>query len=156
MELKAKKKKNGSSSSYVDPVMIEVGARLSGGRKASMTQTVVADWDPFTALIESHCGGGGCFLQQQRTTSDFMPGQFVRHIFLPIEQAGRIQDIIQLDTITSLTTLHSSAIIVQVGDVVPETTDITSCAGFVWLVGERAEVDRETNEVISAFRVVME
>jgi biotin carboxylase len=162
VELKAQNKicntTNVNGYRYEDPVMMEVGARLSGGRKATMTQAAVNDWDPFIALIQSHCG------QQVVPSSsmDFTPNLFVRHVFLPIEEAGKIQAIEWLLDTTStstnhhkLTTLHSSAMIVKVGDTVSKTTDITSCAGFVWLVGEREQVNQETEHVLATFKLVV-
>jgi len=150
VELKADMPDGGNK--YTDPVMIEIGARLSGGQKASMTKAAVPNWDPFTALIQSHCGQRST---QSIRTFDFTPQLFVRHIFLPIERTGRIQAIEQLDP-SQLKTLYSSSMIVQVGDSVLKTTDITSCAGFVWLVGEQSLVDMETVQIISRFKLVME
>jgi len=148
VELKAKSLHD--ENKYVDPVMIEIGARLSGGQKASMAKAAVQEWDPFTALIESHCGQ-----RFTRDSFDFTPQLFVRHIFLPIERAGRIQAIEQVNP-SELKTLYSSSMIAHVGDVVSKTTDITSCAGFVWLVGERSLVDIETVQVLSEFKLVID
>jgi hypothetical protein len=124
--------------------MIEIGARLSGGRKATMTQAVVARWDPFANLILSHCGhemiGNGV---------SFVPKQFVRHLFLPILQSGRVT---RLDIDTSeVSMLHSIVFLVKVGDVVSETSDIASYAGFVWLVGDDAFVKADTEKLLSTY-----
>jgi biotin carboxylase len=145
VELKAQRKED--TLHYEDPVMMEVGARLSGGRKATMTQAAVDDWDPFTALIQSHCG----YEYPGTTTNNWTPTKFVRHVFLPIKQSGLVRDV-QLDT-TPLRTLHSSALMIKTGDIVAETTDITSCAGFVWLVGERSLVDEDTAYLLETFHV---
>lgn len=146
VELKAEEVNDGS---FTNPVMIEVGARLSGGRKSIMTQSAVQNWSPFEALIQSHCMET-CQIVSQNTNF-LTPDKFVRHIFLPIEQKGRVENI-DLD-VSSLATLHSSAMIVKVGDIVKETTDIVSCAGFVWLVGDRELVDEDTDRVMSSFTV---
>jgi len=149
VELKARQDGDGK---YIDPVMIEIGARLSGGRKSTMAQAAIDDWDPFTSLIESHCG------QRCRSIPDstnfLTPDRFVRHIFLPIENAGKIKEI-QLET-SAVATMHSSAIIVKAGEVVKETTDIVSCAGFVWLVGEMKQVDTDTEKILSSFTLVLD
>ncbi|KAL7433782.1 hypothetical protein ACHAXM_003727 [Skeletonema potamos] len=143
LELKAEE----VQGSYINPVMIEVGARLSGGRKSIMTQASVQNWNPFEALIRSHCFEA-CQIVPQH--ANFLtPNKFARHIFLPVEKRGCIESI-ELD-VSSLSTLHSSAMLVNVGDIVDETTDIISCAGFVWLVGEREQVENDTNTVISSF-----
>jgi len=150
VELKAGQDGDGR---YVDPVMIEVGARLSGGRKSTMAQAAIGDWDPFASLIESHCGGN-CQRRIPQSVKFLTPKQFVRHIFLPIDEGGTVKEIrLQAPT---LATLHSSAVIVKAGDVVEETTDIVSCAGFVWLVGEREQVEKDTNEILSSFSLILE
>jgi ATP-grasp domain len=133
---------------YVDPCMIEIGARLSGGRKASMTQASLnGEWNPFSALIDVHSGILPSFPE------DFVPKQFVRHIFLPVENSGYVEDI-SLDT-SKLKTLHSYVMIVQKGDFIEETTDITSCAGFIWLVGQNIDVEEDTQFVRENFAIVL-
>ena len=143
VELKADEVNEGS---FTNPIMIEVGARLSGGRKSVMAKSAVENWDPFIALIHAHCGEA-CEVSQR--TNFLTPKKFVRHIFLPIETRGRVEKI-ELET-SQLTTLHSSAMFVKIGDIVDETTDIISCAGFVWLVGNKEQVDDETDAVVSSF-----
>lgn len=154
VELKARQDERGQ---YTDPIMIEVGARLSGGRKSTMAREAVGGWDPFAILIESHCGvGQGC--RQVRITSGvgyLVPDRFVRHVFLPVERSGRVKEVRSFDD-ASLLTVYSKAILIKAGDVVEETTDILSCAGFVWLVGEKEDVDRDTEAVLSSFSLVME
>ena len=148
VELKARR---GSDVTWTEPTMIEVGARLSGGRKSIMAQSAIDRWDPFTSLIASHCG------KQCHSTlgnTDYLtPNRFARHVFLPIKMAGKVKEV-QLKT-SALTTLHSSTIIVKVGDVVRQTTDILSCAGFVWMVGERDQVDKDTKKILSSFNLVI-
>lgn len=152
VELKARQDDNGK---WFDPVMIEVGARLSGGRKSTMAQAAIDNWDPFTALIESHCGMRCRGIPKNITY--LLPNRFVRHIFLPVERAGLIQNA-RFDeaTISNLETMHSSVMIVKAGDVVEETTDIVSCAGFVWLVGEKAQVDKDTKTVLDSFSLILD
>lgn len=147
VELKAEEVHDGT---FTNSVMIEVGARLSGGRKSTMTQSAVHIWNPFEALVQSHCGEAACQIVSQNTNF-LTPNKFARHIFLPIEKRGRVEKI-ELH-ISSLATLQSSAIIIKVGDIVDETTDIVSCAGFVWLVGEREKVDKDTDTVMSSFEL---
>ncbi|KAL7543431.1 hypothetical protein ACHAXR_012707 [Thalassiosira sp. AJA248-18] len=139
---------------YRDPVMIEIGARLSGGRKSPMAQAAINDWDPFTSLIQSHCGESFRTPIVPDDGGFLTPSRFVRHVFLPVERSGRVTQI-NLDT-SSLTTLHSSAMIVNVGDIVKVTTDIVSFAGFVWLVGGREQVDKDHDAVLSLFSLVVD
>merc|ERR1711862_421150 len=145
VEMKAKQNQSGE---FVDPVLMEIGARLSGGKKATMLHDM--GFNPYSALIEAHCGKKSC----QESDKDFIPTSFVRHLFLPIEKEGKIKDL-HYD-FTSLSTLHSSFFPVKVGDVVSKTTDIISCAGFVWLIGDRLEVEKETEQVLSNFRIDIE
>ena len=152
VELKARQDEKGK---WCDPVMIEVGARLSGGRKSTMAQAAIADWDPFTTLIESHCG-----MSCRRIPNDInylIPKRFVRHLFLPVEKAGEIK-MVRFDEamISNLPTIHSSVMIVKTGDVVEVTTDIVSCAGFVWLVGEKSQVDKDTKAVLDSFSLILD
>jgi biotin carboxylase len=147
VELKAKEKKaKNDTLIYDDPVMIEVGARLSGGRKATMTQAVIENWNPFANLISSHCGQ-----EAIGTGINFEPKSYVRHLFLPIIKSGKITAI-EIET-SNLTTLHSVAILVKVGDVVKETTDITSCAGFAWFVGDDDTVKLDTQKLLSSYAI---
>ena len=145
VELKAKKDLDGR---YVDPALIEVGARLSGGRKSEMARAAVAGWDPFAALVNSHCG-----LSWPDETVSLTPRCFVRHVFLPIERAGRISSI-TLDT--DVATLHSSAMMVKIGDRVAVTTDIVSCAGFIWLIGDKDDVDKDTEYLLDSFELAFD
>lgn len=148
VELKARQ---GADGTWAAPTMIEVGARLSGGRKSILAQTAIDGWDPFASLIESHCGE---HVRGMPEDAEYLrPDRFARHVFLPIETPGKVEEV-QLET-SGLTTLHSSAVIVKVGDVVRPTTDILSCAGFVWMVGEKKQVDIDTKKILSSFNLVI-
>jgi hypothetical protein len=149
-----------TSSAFTNPVMIEVGARLSGGRKATMTQAAFQEstageslWDPFDALIRSHSGALHGTLTEHQP-----PKLYVRHLFLPIVTSGCVRRIhsVLLQQPNRIATLHSHVFLVKEGDQVTETTDITSCAGFVWLVGEKTMVDHDAGLIWSTFRLEME
>eukprot|EP00547_Thalassionema_nitzschioides_P013257 CAMPEP_0194263056 /NCGR_PEP_ID=MMETSP0158-20130606/46860_1 /TAXON_ID=33649 /ORGANISM="Thalassionema nitzschioides, Strain L26-B" /LENGTH=484 /DNA_ID=CAMNT_0039003225 /DNA_START=203 /DNA_END=1654 /DNA_ORIENTATION=+ len=62
---------------YVDPVMVEIGARLAGGRKAIMAQKAVPGWYPFEAMIDSYCGF------PIRVPPSFTPVKAARHVYIP-------------------------------------------------------------------------
>lgn len=149
VELKAQLSSN--DSYYTNPVMVEVGARLSGGRKATMTQAAYQHnkWDPFEALIQSHLGT--LDHQQQQPP----PPLHVQHLFLPVPKSGRIRKLTSLmdNDQDDLKTLHSHVWLVKEGDLAQETTDITSSAGFVWLVGEMDQVEQEANKIMSTFQL---
>ena len=148
VELKAQQSQT-DPNHYIDPVMMEVGARLSGGMKTTMTKEVLrGTWDPFDALIAAHCG------EKPELPASFSPRLFCKHLFLPIPKSGIVRQI-NLD-LTGLTTVHSSAIMVQEGEAVKETTDIVSCAGFVWLVGQQSKVEQESELIRTKFTLEIE
>ena len=136
---------------YTNPVMIEVGARLSGGRKATMTKAALLPcyWNPFESLIRAHCGL--CL----NLPKSFTPKQFVRHIFLPYNSGGRVIKISHCD-FESCASYHSHFILASIGDFVKKTTDIVTCSGFVWLIGEKSVVDADTQFVLQNFEVVID
>mmetsp|Transcript_11036 Transcript_11036/g.30476 ORF Transcript_11036/g.30476 Transcript_11036/m.30476 type:complete len:443 (-) Transcript_11036:832-2160(-) len=136
---------------YVRPMLVEVGARLSGGSKATMSRLANSGWNPFQALIRSHLGAS---VPDGVENGMVRPKRFVRHLFLSLEKPGVIHKL-ALPDFSELSTCHTHAIIVKEGDAVDATSDITSCAGFVWLVGEREVVDTETDIIQNEFRVEM-
>jgi D-alanine-D-alanine ligase-like ATP-grasp enzyme len=147
VELKAAISQDGT---YTNPTLIEVGARLSGGRKSTMALLAVDKWNPFVSLILSHCGKPCQF----SSTMYLTPHKFVRHLFLPIEKPGRV---VKFDFNDSLKTIYSASRLAKIGDVVAVTTDILSCAGFVWLVGDDQEnVDSDTRELLLSFVLTVE
>ena len=141
IELKAILSKDGT---FTNPTLIEVGARLSGGKKSTMANVAIDTWNPFSSLILSHCAGPCPDIYEPYLS----PNKFVRHVFLPIEKWGQIS---KFEFNDSLETIHSASRLVKVGDVVNKTTDIVSCAGFVWFVGDKEAVDRDTRELFSSF-----
>ncbi|CAB9496546.1 acetyl-CoA carboxylase biotin carboxylase [Seminavis robusta] len=155
VEIKAKQISNPKDIIYTHPVMMEIGARLSGGRKAIMTQAAYQNqWDPFEALIQSHLG-------ELDDTTLSSPPLHVYHMFLPVEKAGRIKERNSILDDTGkadnpIETLHSHFWLAKVGDHVQETTDITSCAGFVWLVGEKSKVRRDATLILDSFKLETE
>jgi ATP-grasp domain len=146
VELKATKNNVGI---YHRPVMIEVGARLSGGRKGSIAKAVVRQWDPFRSLILSHCG-----LLCDPYPTNFAPHIFARHLFLPIDKSGTIRRI-HVET-SQYSSVECCAMMVKVGDVVEKTSDIVSCAGFVWLMGEESCVQNDTEQIRTTFEIQMD
>ena len=160
VEIKAKEQP-AKDGVYRHPILMEVGARLSGGQKATMTRAALKEgtWDPFGALIDCHCGRGTGPTEGDDDSpyswppSSFAPLHFARHVFLPIPRSGYLQRM-EWDT-TRLTTLHSCAWLVREGEPVTKTTDITTCAGFVWLVGSKREVEKDTNQLLSNFQLVI-
>mmetsp|Transcript_4062 Transcript_4062/g.11564 ORF Transcript_4062/g.11564 Transcript_4062/m.11564 type:complete len:523 (+) Transcript_4062:1-1569(+) len=140
-----------ASEHYINPCLIEVGARLSGGRKASLSKEVISGWDPFHALIDSHCGN------EVKLPKSFSPRDKVAsHLFLQNAQSGVVISIEGTEYINSLETHYAHAILTKVGDRVEPTNDITSSAGFVWLVGSWEDVEKDSAQVKKAFRTNVE
>ena len=142
VELKAKK---GRNEEYYNPTLIKIVARLPNGKKTMMCAT---GCNPYSALIEAHCGS--CHKKQD----DFQPTQFVRHLFLPIAEEGKVTGL-NYD-FTSLTTLHSKFLPLKVGDYVSKSTGHISCAGFIWLTGDRSDVEKDTEKIVSTFQIDIE
>uniref|UniRef100_A0A7S2EFX3 Uncharacterized protein n=2 Tax=Ditylum brightwellii TaxID=49249 RepID=A0A7S2EFX3_9STRA len=131
---------------YIDPCMIEFGARISGGRKTTLTRAVVKGWQPFEALIDAHCGHNITFPQS------FSPGdQHACQLFLPHQISGKVTEFKE-----TLSTYHSHVLLGKVGDVVERTTDIASFGGFVWLAGPKQAVKNDAQTVWEFFSLQTE
>lgn len=139
VELKAKK---GRNEEYCDPILMKIVARLPNGKKSMMCAT---GCNPYSTLIDAHSG------YFQKKQEDFQPTQFARHLFLPIVREGKVKGL-HYD-FTSLTTLHSKFLPLKVGDFVSKTTGHISCAGFIWLTGDRSEVENDTEKIVSTFHI---
>lgn len=82
VELKATLRKDGT---YTNPILIEVGARLSGGRKSTMARDAIENWNPFKSLILSHRG----LPCPDSCGSYLVPQKFARHVFLEIRASNK-------------------------------------------------------------------
>ena len=60
------------------------------------------------------------------------------------------------EDIASLRTHFAHSILTKVGDRVEPTSDITTSAGFVWLVGSRKEIEKDSDTIKRAFHVTVE
>jgi len=136
------------SDRYINPCLIEVGARLSGGRKASLTKEVIDGWDPFHALIDSHFGNAVEF------PKSFSPGDRVAsHLFLQNAQSGVVTSIEGTEEFDSMKTYHAHVLLAKVGDRVEPTHDIATFVGFVWLVGSREDIEEDSARIKKAFHI---
>lgn len=122
---------------YIDPVMIEVGARLAGGRKAIMAQSTIPGWYPFDAMLDAHCGF------PVRVPHSFTPAKVARHVFVPSDKEGIIKSI-KGDDFKRLGTYDSCQMLKGVGEHVVRARDLLSFAGFVWLIGDMEVVERDS------------
>ena len=139
------------SNRYVNPCLIEVGARLSGGRKASLSAEVISEWDPFRALIDSHTGN---VINLPKSFS--IGDKVASHLFLHNTKSSVVTSIEGTEDIASLRTHFAHSILTKVGDRVEPTSDITTSAGFVWLVGSRKEIEKDSDTIKRAFHVTVE
>jgi len=134
---------------YVDPVMIEVGARLAGGRKAIMAEATVPGWHPFDAMLDAHCGF------PIRVPPTFTPSKHARHVYIPSDKAGKVISMKGTD-FDRLKTYNAHAMLCEVGQHVAIATSIYSFAGFVWLIGSKEDVEADTESARNGFSVEVE
>uniref|UniRef100_A0A7S4I5S5 ATP-grasp domain-containing protein n=1 Tax=Odontella aurita TaxID=265563 RepID=A0A7S4I5S5_9STRA len=147
VELKAEY--DAAKDKYVDPVMIEVGARLAGGRKAIMAQATVPGWLPFDAMVDAHCGF------PVRVPPSFRPVGKARHVFIPSDKAGTVKSMKGTD-FDRLGTYNAHVMMVELGQKVKKSTDLLSFAGYCWLIGSEEDVERDTKSARGEFVVEVE
>lgn len=109
--------------------MIEVGARLAGGRKAIMAEHTIHGWHPFDAMVDAHCGF------PVRMPPSFSPAQKCVQSFIPSDKNGVLKSL-KGDDFDRLSTYHDSIMLKNIGDTVRRAKDIMSFAAYVWLIGD--------------------
>merc|ERR1712194_4522 len=130
------------------PVLVEVGARRPGGQKTEMLAEMVPHWDPYTAQVLACCG------KSPVLPYSFSPVKHVRHVFFHVVAPGIVTAIRGEAEIKALRSFFSMSIMAKVGKFVEVTTDIVSCAGFVWLVGTSQDhLDKDEQLARSYFMV---
>ena len=131
------------------PVMIEVGARLAGGRKAIMAEKTIVGWHPFDAMVDAHCGF------PVRMPPSFSPAKKAVHVFVPSDKNGILKSV-QGDNFDRLQTYDDSAMLVKIGSEIRRSNNIMSFAYYVWLIGEDEEVKRDAQKARDDFIVEVE
>lgn len=146
-ELKAKwdEKRN----RWVDPVMIEIAGRLAGGRKSIMAEATVPGWHPFDAMIDAHCGF------PVRMPPSFSPRQKAVQVYVPSDKDGILQSI-KGDDFQRLPTHNDHTVLRKPGDKIVKARDLMSFVAYVWLIGEDADVKRDTQIARDEFKVEVE
>jgi len=134
---------------WINPVMIEVGARLAGGRKAIMAENTIVGWHPFDAMVDAHCGF------PVRMPPSFTPAQKCVQAFIPSDKNGILVDIKGAD-FDRLSTYHDSVMLKNIGDKVVRARDIMSFAAYCWLIGEEEAVLRDAKLAREEFIVEVE
>lgn len=117
---------------WVNPVMIEVGARLAGGRKAIMAENTIIGWHPFDAMVDAHCGF------PVRMPPSFSPARKCVQAFVPSDKNGILVGVKGGD-FERLSTYHDSVMLKKIGDKVVRARDIMSFAAYCWLIGDDPE-----------------
>mmetsp|Transcript_2389 Transcript_2389/g.3348 ORF Transcript_2389/g.3348 Transcript_2389/m.3348 type:complete len:542 (-) Transcript_2389:1575-3200(-) len=140
---------NEERGKYIEPVMIEVGARLAGGKKAIMAEKTVPGWCPFDAMLDAHCG----FPIQ--VPPSFSPALHAKHVYIPSKQVGVVKSISGAD-FERLETYDSHIMLCEPGSKVTVSTDIYSFAGFVWLIGKYEDVERDARLARDGFSIEVE
>jgi len=132
------------------PVLVEVGARRPGGQKTEMLGQMVPTWNPYAAQVRAACG------QTVALPDGFSPVRHVRHLFFHVEESGTVEAVEGEAGIRALKSCSSLSVRVKVGDVVKETTDIVSCAAFLWLVGDdQQQLDADELAARSLFKCII-
>ena len=129
-----------------DPCMIEIGARLAGGRKAIMASKTVPGWNPFDAMLDAHCGF------PLRVPPSFSPVKVARHVYVPSDKTGILRSYTG-DDFKRLPSYDDHVILGEVGKPIKRAVDLMSFAGFVWLVGTQEQIERDANDARDNFKV---
>mmetsp|Transcript_32577 Transcript_32577/g.68496 ORF Transcript_32577/g.68496 Transcript_32577/m.68496 type:complete len:181 (+) Transcript_32577:1344-1886(+) len=131
------------------PVMIEVGARLAGGRKAIMAEETVVGWHPFDAMVDAHCGF------PVRMPPSFHPSKKAVQSFIASDKSGVLKSI-KGDDFARFGTYHDHVMLKKVGDKVVRAKDIMSFTAYVWFIGDDDDVKRDAQKAREEFIVEVE
>lgn len=134
---------------WINPVMIEVGARLAGGRKAIMAENTIIGWHPFDAMVDAHCGF------PVRMPPSFSPAQKCIQAYVPSDKDGILIGI-KGDDFDRLPTYHASMMLKKIGDHVVRAKALMSFAAYCWLIGEEEAVRRDAKLAREEFIVEVE
>jgi hypothetical protein len=134
---------------WIDPAMIEVGARLAGGRKAGMAEATIPGWRPFDAMVDAHCG----FPVQ--IPSSFRPEQVAYHVYIPSDKEGIVTQIHGSD-FERLPTYYQHSQLAKVGDYVKCSKELNSFPAQLWLKGSATDVLRDAKEARAEFKLDVE
>jgi len=127
------------------PVMVELNARLAGGRLPEMMRKT-STFDPYEATLDAYLDGAA------RTEWPVRALRWAASACCQIERAGRVRAIHGLDEILRLPSYDSHRLTVQVGDEVAPTESIWGVPLIVWLAHpEREVVARDAARVHACF-----
>lgn len=132
------------------PVLMEVGARLSGARIPELWERY-SDFDPFATTLSIYLG------ETVRMPDRVTFSKRLGIAFCPIgeREAGEVVAIEGLTEIQRLASFVDAALSVRVGAYAEPTRDLETLAGMVHLASDRPEVLlHDINAVHCTFRVV--
>ncbi|KAL3798149.1 hypothetical protein HJC23_005710 [Cyclotella cryptica] len=134
---------------WINPAMIEVGARLAGGRKAVMAEATIPGWRPFDAMVDAHCGF------PVHIPPSFRPEKQAYHVYVPSDKEGIVTKIEGSD-FERLPTYYAHAQLAQVGKRVSKSKELASFAAQLWLRGDPDEVLRDAKRARAEFKLEVE
>ncbi|KAL7489126.1 hypothetical protein ACHAW6_014712 [Cyclotella cf. meneghiniana] len=134
---------------WINPAMIEVGARLAGGRKAVMAEATIPGWRPFDAMVDAHCGF------PVHIPPSFRPEKQASHVYVPSDKEGIVTKIEGAD-FERLPTYYAHAQLAQVGKRVTKSKELASFAAQLWLRGDPEDVLRDAKRARAEFKLEVE
>lgn len=147
IELKAEF--DSKSGKWVNPAMIEVGARMAGGRKSVMAEATIPGWHPFAAMVDAHCGFPVLI------PPSFRPIKQATHVFIPSDKDGILTKMSGED-FERLPTYYAHALSAKIGSKVTKSKAISDFCAHLWLTGEPEDVERDAKRARSEFKVEVE
>lgn len=114
------------------PVLIELGARMSGGPVLALAKTATGS-NQLELMVEAYLNG-------TISTTSYTLQKTVVPVFLNAKNSGRVSNAEILDPLRSLPTCIDSQFCLKNGDLVSKTIDVYSTLGMIALAGERSAV----------------
>jgi biotin carboxylase len=131
---------------WTNPAMIEVGARMAGGRKSVMAEATVNGWHPFAAMVDAHCGFPVLI------PPSFRPEYQALHVYIPSDKNGIVTKM-EGEDFERLPTYYAHSLIAAVGKQVKQSKELASFAAHLWLIGEPEDVERDAKRARAEFNV---
>ena len=104
-------------------------------------------YSQLSVLAKSYANPG--FLQSIKQ-QDIVSQKNLTTVFLISNKDGMIKKDFPIDQIRSLKSYHSLHINVKKGDILKKTIDLVTCPGFIYLVGNKEDINRDI-QVIRAW-----
>lgn len=131
---------------WIDPSMIEVGARMAGGRKSVMAEATIPGWYPFAAMVDAHCGFPVLI------PPTFRPVKQAIHVFIPSDKDGILTKMSGED-FERLPTYYQHALNAKIGKEIFKSKSIGSFCAHLWLIGAPEDVEKDAKRSREEFQV---